>query len=97
MLADKDAPGIVAALAPVAFLRATPPFDALPDEAYAAAAALQGVAYATAMAISAPLASAGGVQTAVPMIAVMAAGAALAVGSLAYTGRPDGITPMRPQ
>lgn len=59
-----------------------------------AAAALQGVAYATAMAISAPLASAGGAHTAVPMIAVMAAGAALAVGSLTYVGPTTAGTPV---
>jgi DHA1 family bicyclomycin/chloramphenicol resistance-like MFS transporter len=51
------------------------------------AAALQGVAVSVAMAIAAPLASSGGGETAVPMIAVMAVGAALAMSSLAFAGR----------
>ncbi len=53
-----------------------------------AAAAVQGVAGAVAMAISAPLASAGGGETAVPMIGVMVTGVALALASLlAVTAR----------
>jgi DHA1 family bicyclomycin/chloramphenicol resistance-like MFS transporter len=54
-----------------------------------AAAALQGVATAVAMAVSAPLASAGGGESAVPMIAVMAVGATLAVGSLSFARRAE--------
>jgi len=54
-----------------------------------AAAALQGVSIAVAMAVSAPLASAGGGDTAVPMIAVMAVGATLAVGSLSFARRAE--------
>jgi DHA1 family bicyclomycin/chloramphenicol resistance-like MFS transporter len=54
-----------------------------------AAAALQGVATAIAMAVSAPLASAGGGESAVPMIAVMAVGATLAVGSLSFARRAE--------
>ncbi|HET9127442.1 MAG TPA: Bcr/CflA family efflux MFS transporter [Propionibacteriaceae bacterium] len=46
-----------------------------------AAAAVQGVAGALAMATSAPLASAGGGRTALPMIAVMLVGALIALGS----------------
>lgn len=54
-----------------------------------AAAALQGVAIAVAMAVAAPLASAGGGDSAVPMIAVMAVGATLAIGSLSLARRAE--------
>jgi DHA1 family bicyclomycin/chloramphenicol resistance-like MFS transporter len=54
-----------------------------------AAAALQGVSIAVAMAVSAPLASAGGGDTAVPMIAVMAVGATLAIASLSLARRAE--------
>ncbi len=55
-----------------------------------AAAAVQGVAGALAMATSAPLASTGGGRTAVPMIGVMLVGAALAVTSFTLLTRPRG-------
>ena len=54
-----------------------------------ASAALQGVSVAVAMAVSAPLASSGGGATAVPMIAVMAVGATLAIGSLSFARRAE--------
>lgn len=64
-----------------------------------AAAALQGVATAVAMAVAAPLASSGGGQTAVPMIAVMAVSAVLAITSLVLAGRspagPSALSPTR--
>lgn len=52
-----------------------------------AAAAVQGVAGALAMALAAPLASAGGGHTAVPMVAVMAGGSAIALTSYATLTR----------
>ncbi len=54
-----------------------------------AAAAHQGVDTAVAMAVSAPLASAGGGESAVPMIALMVVGAILAVGSLSLARRAE--------
>lgn len=49
-----------------------------------AAAAVQGVAGALALALAAPLASSGGTTTALPMIAVMIVGVALSFASYAY-------------
>lgn len=56
-----------------------------------AAAAVQGIAAALTMAVSAPLAAAGGTETAVPMIAVMLVGIAIAWASfLVARPRPRG-------
>ncbi|SDB95029.1 MFS transporter, DHA1 family, bicyclomycin/chloramphenicol resistance protein [Raineyella antarctica] len=60
------------------------------------AAAVQGVASALAMAAAAPLASSGGGDSAVPMIAVMLAGSAISAASFVFLTRPTGHREVEP-
>lgn len=55
-----------------------------------AASGLQGVALALALAVSAPLASSGGSETAVPMVITMGVGVAIAVTSFLWARRARG-------